>query len=101
MPSDEVAIRATITLIAADYPDVPVDGIAQLFRQRHARTAAAPIQQFRLVLAERDTRAALRAQARARARPTPHEDRDFGAADLATPVGRSALSSRERHRSAR
>lgn len=50
--------------LTADFPMIPSARVGELIDEAYARTAAARIQAFRVLLAERDVRAMLRAELR-------------------------------------
>ena len=64
--TDHREIRGAIEAIARDYPEVSAERIEQLVRESYRRRGEATILQYRGVLAERDARARLRAEARSR-----------------------------------
>jgi hypothetical protein len=70
MDADEATDRrelcAAIEAVARDYPEVPVERIEQLVVESFRLRSEATIRQYRGVLAERDVRARLRAEARSR-----------------------------------
>lgn len=57
------ALRAIAAQISAAYPWASHDHLTALLRANYAATANARVQNYRLVLAERDTRALLRREA--------------------------------------
>ncbi len=61
---DQRLIDAVVTRLSADMPAVPRAGIEAQLRECLEATREAPIQTFRLVLAERETRTALRGERR-------------------------------------
>jgi hypothetical protein len=68
--AEEKALRTIIDQVAAAYPWATRDHVAALLRSNYAATANARVQNYRLVLAERDTRARLRREAQDLCSPT-------------------------------
>lgn len=66
----DAAMIATVAAVAVDYPTVPEDRIEHLLRERFAQADAAYAPRYRLVLAERDARVALRRDERAKSIPS-------------------------------
>jgi len=60
----ETALEQIQRSISDDYPWASTDHIGELLRSRYERTRDAKVQNYRLVLAERDTRNQLRHEQR-------------------------------------
>jgi hypothetical protein len=56
----EAALRQIQRAISGDFPWASTDHIGEVLRSRYERTRDAKVQNYRLVLAERDTRLQLR-----------------------------------------
>jgi hypothetical protein len=56
----ERALAEITQRLGVDYPGAPPETISEVLLAQYLRTASAPVQQYRLVLAERDTRVQLR-----------------------------------------
>ena len=65
-PDDERALRAAVDACARDYPNAARGRIEHLMRSFYALTSDAKVKQYRVLLAERDTRVRLRLEERAR-----------------------------------
>lgn len=62
-PTDVATTKALAGIqdaIARDYPEASPDRIAEVLRSRYERTRDAKVQNYRLLLAERETRVQLR-----------------------------------------
>ena len=58
--TEEAALEQTAGVIAKDYPWASSEHVGEVLRSRFARTRDAKVQNYRLLLAERDTRTQLR-----------------------------------------
>lgn len=64
--TDERALRASIDALLRDYPWATRERVEQLLSLFYERTSEAKVTQYRVLLAERDTRVQLRREERAR-----------------------------------
>ena len=86
----EVALRAVIDACVRDHPEASRERVATLVRTSYERTSGAKVHQYRVLLAERDARAQLRSDERARtvgsARPDPRAQGAMPAAHPPAPA---------------